>query len=62
MTIFKCDRCGTIIESEYDVFSCQLDDPEKEPDKTGRTYTKAIKRDLCVDCARDIMEVMHEKN
>ena len=29
MTIYKCDRCGTIIESEYDVFSCQLDDPEK---------------------------------
>ena len=52
MTIYKCDRCGTIIESEYDVFSCQLDDPEKEPDKTGRVYARAKKFDLCKDCAR----------
>lgn len=61
MTIYKCDRCGTIIESEYDVCRFAIDDPEREPDKTGRTYTRAIKHDLCVDCARDIMEVMHEK-
>ena len=62
MTIYKCDRCGTIIESEYDVCRFSIDDPAKEPDRTGRAYTKAIKRDLCVECARDIMEVMHEKN
>ena len=58
MTIYKCDRCGTIIESEYDVFVCQIDDPEKEPDKTGRVYARAKKFDLCKDCARAVMEVI----
>ena len=62
MTIYKCDRCGTLIESEYDVFNVQIDDPEKEPDKTGRVYARAKKFDLCKDCAREVMEVMREKN
>ena len=58
MTIYKCDRCGTIIESEYDVFTCQIDDPEQKPDKTGRTYGRARKFDLCAGCARKVMEVV----
>ena len=37
MKIYKCDKCGTIIESEYDVFVCQFDDPEKKPDINRRT-------------------------
>ena len=59
MTIYKCDRCGTIIESEYDVFTCQIDDPEQKPDRTGRTYGRARKFDLCADCARKVMEVVN---
>ena len=59
MTIYKCDRCGTIIESEYDVCHITMDDPEREPDRTGRNYTKPIKRDLCAKCAVKISEVLN---
>lgn len=61
MTIYKCDRCGAVIESQYDVFGFQCDDPEREPDKTGRVYAKAVKYDLCANCAREIMEVLNSE-
>lgn len=58
MTIYKCDRCGTVIESEYDVMHVSIDNPEREQDKTGRIYARPIKRDLCVDCAVGIITVL----
>lgn len=58
MTIYKCDRCGTVIESEYDVMHISIDNPEREKDKNGHTYSRPIKRDLCVDCAAEIITVL----
>ena len=58
MTIYKCDRCGAVIESEYDVMHFSIDNPEKKQDKTGFSYARQIKRDLCVDCARAIIDVL----
>ena len=58
MTIYKCDRCGTVIESEYDVMHITIDNPEKKHDKTGFNYARTIKRDLCVDCAMAIIDVL----
>ncbi len=60
MTIYKCDRCGAVIESEYDVMHCTIDNPEKEQDKTGRNYARTIKRDLCVDCAIKIVNALED--
>ena len=58
MTIYKCDRCGAVIESEYDVMHFSIDNPEKEHDKTGFNYARTIKRDLCVDCAMAIIDAL----
>ena len=58
MIIYKCDRCGTVIESEYDVMHVSIDNPEREQDKTGRVYARQIKRDLCVDCAAEIIDAL----
>lgn len=62
MTIYKCDRCGAVIESEYDVMHFSIDNPEKEKDKNGHTYSRPIKRDLCVDCANKIMDALEDGN
>ena len=58
MIIYKCDRCGAVIESEYDVMHVSIDNPEREQDKTGRIYARQIKRDLCVDCAMAIIDAL----
>ena len=60
MTIYKCDRCGTVIESEYDVMHFSIDNPEKEKDKNGHTYSRPIKADLCCECAREVMALFSD--
>ena len=61
MKIYKCDKCGTIIESEYDVFVCQFDNPEKKPDRNRKTYARAVSYDLCADCMREVAELLDDK-
>jgi len=56
MTIYKCDRCGAVIESEYDVMHFSIDNPERKTDKNGHFYSRTIKRDLCASCANEIMD------